>query len=480
MDSHNDPHHHHHHHDHPTAATDPNNLPTGAQIPLQSFQLPPFPTEASHLQALTITSDIKLPDYSNLLTATLPADAIIPPSLPSGIESLTLELFSLGYPAPFLSELGRKLPRLKSLTVYSQLIDGVSDESRKDAGGFFNEILVGGGGGDGGNGNDDGGLRELHLLDTFSRKGFISGLGAILESQHREDPQKGKLRFLEISYTYRGHSDAGFLARIPGDEFPTMLVPSLMAVSFSLNSPPADSQQGGDGGGDLPLDPADVDEEGKPIPGKKPEGIVPLSNGNGGVEVLVRKLCGEGLTVECSENGKEREEFFPPGSGPGPTGLKMLDATLYTIDAGQLGKIMKVQKELGVLSVSVLVGPTGEWKEKLIHALHGGVDGNGAAELEIVEVIGVPDDQFDKEVSTSASLESDTTSSILEKVFPSATDMALLSKHAPKLESFRMSILRAASFGHVEWNRSIPGAVSGSGGTIVTDGGWVGGISKAG
>ncbi|PGH09870.1 hypothetical protein AJ79_05597 [Helicocarpus griseus UAMH5409] len=454
--------------------TDQSPLPTGAQIPLQSFQLPAFPPEAANLQALTLTSDIKLPDYSTLLTTAIPADAI-PPSLPGGIESLTLELFSLGYAPPFLSRLGKALGggKLRSLTVFSQLIDGVGEESRKDAGEFFAEVLAG--------------LREVHLLDVFCRRGFMRGIGGLLEELYREDSGGGggdgaaataknegtkksdlNLRFLEISYTYRGHSDRDFLNRIPGDELPTLLVPSIMAVSFSLNAPPSPSSSGGDDADDddcFPHDPADVDEEGKPIPGKKPEGIIPLPHADRGTEMLVRKLAG-GNTNDDGNDGAG------PDSVPGPVALKMLESTLYTFDTEQLTRILKVQKDMGVLSASVLVEPTVEWKGELVRALRGGVgvdgsdgDGDGGGkELEIVEVVGVPSERFDREVSSDSNA---TTSSILEKVFPSAADMALISKYSPRLESFRMTILRAASFGYVEWNK-----VEG------TSDEWVGGIKS--
>ncbi|EEH37043.2 hypothetical protein PAAG_07461 [Paracoccidioides lutzii Pb01] len=316
-------------------------LPTGAQIPLQSFQLPVFPPEA----------------YA------------IPPSLPPGIESLTLELFLLGYAAPFQSQ----LPNLRSLTGYSQLIDGTTTTTK------------------------NGGLKELHL-DAFCRKGFMSGIGAILEYLHRmnnpDDTEKEegdvpKLRFLEISYT---------------DELPAMLGPSVMAVLFSLNAPPSVNPATGDNG-DLPHDPADMDEEeGNPIPGKKPEGVIPLLNSNAGTEVLVRKLTvGEVGSTSKGGNQDEQELSFSPVSGSGPATLKLLKSTLYTLDTA-------------------------------------GANGSGGAELEIVEVVGVPNDQFDKEVSSSST---------------SSDPQELSSRFWKKcFQSFRMTILRVTSFGYVEWNRA--------------------------
>lgn len=368
-------------------------VPTAAQIPLQDFKLPEFPPEASHLKALTLTSDIKPTDYSSLLENPIAQTPIIPASLPANIESLTLELFSLGYRYPFLAELGRAIPKLKSLTLYSQLIDGVEEGSRRDSGEFLNDALVG-------RKANGGGLRELHLLDVFCRKGFMAGLGAILEDIPEE---KSVLRFLEITYTYRGHSDSEFLNRVLGDELPAMLVPSLIAASISLSSPPDMSEQ--EKNEEVPVDPAHVDENGDPIPGRKPEGIIPWSQASPGTEMLVWKLTGKEKEEE-KEKEKEKEESdakeeeedaedeLPvPGSGPGPRSLKLLDSTFYALDLEQLKDILSAQKELSILSASVIVSPTEEWKAEMLETLH------AAKNLEILELVGVPNEEFDKEVS---------------------------------------------------------------------------------
>lgn len=382
-------------------------LPTAAQILLQNFTLPEFPEKASSLRALTLTSDIKPTEYADLLNPTASVAAAADSnstssSLPKGIEALTLELFSLGYPPFFLTKLSKGLPKLKTLTLYSQLVDGVSDGSRRDAGEFFSNVLVG-------KKENSGGLRELHLLDTFSRKGFISGLGAILEDLNAT--AEGVLRFLEVSYTYRGHSDSNFLDRIPGDELPTMLVPSLIAASFSLAAP-VSRNTNDTTPAEFPDDPADVDENGNPIPGRKPEGIIPLANSNPGVAILMRKLTGEKTeeTKAITKDDKKSDDdddddkdepAYRPGSGPGPRNLKMLDTTVYSLDTTQLASIVRSQQGLAVLSASVLVSGTepATSKASLLDALRGGKDGSSGKELEIVEIVGVPEGGFEQEVS---------------------------------------------------------------------------------
>ncbi|EEH17103.1 hypothetical protein PABG_07190 [Paracoccidioides brasiliensis Pb03] len=175
----------------------------------------------------------------------------------------------------------------------------------------------------------------LHILDAFCRKGFMSGIGAIFGGLHRmnnpddtekEEGDMPKLRFLEISYTYRGHSDKDFLSHIPGDELPAMLGPFVMAVSFNLNAPPSVNPATGDNG-DLPHDPAEKDEEeGNPIPGKK-------------TEVLDRKLTGGevGWTSRGDNRAEDEQELsFSPESGPGPSCPETAGInTIYTLDTDQ-------------------------------------------------------------------------------------------------------------------------------------------------
>ncbi|KAB8203131.1 hypothetical protein BDV34DRAFT_142104 [Aspergillus parasiticus] len=390
-------------------------LPTAAQIPLQTFHLPAFPPEAANLKHLTLTSDIKPTDYADLLSTPLSEDAI--PSLPRGLESLTLELFSLGYPAPFLTRLGKALPNLKDLTLYSHLIDGVSDSSRRDAGDFIHGLLTG---------SNDGGLRELHLLDVFCRNGFISGIGDILQDLDGGGEDDKKLRFLEVSYTYRGHSDGEFLSRIPVGELPGLIVGGLVGVSLRLEAT-FTSTAGGAGAGleGVPDDPADVDEDGARV-GRKPEGIVPVGCGHEGTKLLVEKLGGTGT-------GTGDESM---------SGLKMLDCTLYALSLEQMGRVLKRQRRLAVLSVSVLLLEGGEAKRGLLETLR-----LGNEELEVVEVVGVPGQEW-KGVADSVKSEE-----LFRDVFPSSSDMVELTAALPSLESFSMTILRAQAFGSVSWRK---------------------------
>lgn len=220
-----------------------------AQIPLQTFSLPTFPEEAfkSGLGSLILTSDVKLDDYTKLLQEPYSVS-----DLPSSIKGLTLELFSLGYPPGFLTELGKKLPALKALTIYSQLLAGTTKESKDDAIAFIKAQKE---------------LQEAHLLDVFGAPSFFNELGGSLSSN---------LKLLEINYTYR-HSDPKFLETIPSNEMVAFVgkEKDLVGLTMSISAP------------DITDD--DEDLEGTEV------GIRPVSGKHG--ENLVEKLTENGKSI---------------------------------------------------------------------------------------------------------------------------------------------------------------------------------------
>lgn len=172
------------------ATTDPTKLPgppvepqdaQGAQIPLSSFDIPEFPPSARGLRALTLTSNIKVNEYQPLLAR--PSNV---PALPPGIESLTLELFTLGYPPGFLGALAERLPSLKSVVVYSQMLNGTTVDSQKDAVGFFKKTRD---------------LRALHLLDVYAKPGFFQSASQWLKyntSAVEGEARRGLMYVLDV------------------------------------------------------------------------------------------------------------------------------------------------------------------------------------------------------------------------------------------------------------------------------------------
>ncbi|CZT15179.1 uncharacterized protein RCC_01064 [Ramularia collo-cygni] len=367
----------------PDMAVDPASA-QGAQIPLQSFNLPDFPPSASGLRALTLTSDIKVDEYQ----AELDKPYSIP-ELPSSIESLTLELFSLGYPAGFLTALSERLPNLKSVVIYSQLFAGISTESQKDAVAFFKNLPN---------------LRALHLLDVFAKAHFFEDVSKWLKYNTSEVPGEARrgLMFLEVNYTFR-HEDEEFMAKIQATELPMLIGPGLISCSFNLSEP--------ESAADDEDDPATIQGAGDK------EGIMAFNKS------LATYLV-DALTDEESS----------------PKGLRALNTALYTLTSEQLESILKVQKNVMVLQVTAEVEPGEKYKKSLLQAME------PCKSLEQIEVCANPTLEFFVTVQNPRA-------GVLGKTFPSADDLDALSKTSENLASFKANVLRTTTLGTVEWTK---------------------------
>lgn len=305
----------------------------GAQIPLQTFSLPQFPPQAGGLRALTLTSDIKLDDYQNLLSQTF----VIPP-LPPNIESLTLELFTLGYPVGWLSQLADRLPNLKSLVIYSQLFGGVSEESQADGVEFFKKLP---------------GLCALHLLDVFAQPKFFESIGPYVTYSSDEETARRGLMFLEINYTVQ-HSDPEFLSKIQATELSKLIGPGLVTLAFNVSE------------ADVTDDPEDpTNNAGKSAEEAAKDGVVALNRTLG--STLVKALTDEATR---------------------PRGLRVLNSTLFTLTPNQLRTILEQQKTLMVLNATLEVDNHETFKKDLLSILP------SLQYLEQVEIVANPSLQF--------------------------------------------------------------------------------------
>ena len=335
-------------------AVDPSQA-AGAQIPLQSFDIPIFPPQAGRLKALTLTSDIKLDEYQELLSKPYSIPRILPPA----IESLTLELFSLGYPAGFLAELATKLPNVKSLVVYSQLLGGISDESQADAVALFKQLT---------------GLRGLHLLDVFARKGFFEALAPFVTYDDGSDSSDGNmgrrgLMFLEMNYTTQ-HEDEEFLSKVPASELPSLVGPGLVTLAFNVSE--ANET-------DDPEDPSnlgqsrvtDVSDTGTNPDVLKKDGVMTFN-----------KTLAPGLVKALTEEGRR------------PVNLKVLNTTLYTLTFDHLRTILQKHAGLMVVMVTLEVEDAATCRKQLLDILQSTVQ-----KVEQVEVVISPGLQFFMAVS---------------------------------------------------------------------------------
>ncbi|RDL39972.1 uncharacterized protein BP5553_04312 [Venustampulla echinocandica] len=304
-----------------------------AQVPLQNFDLPVFPQEAftSGLTSLILTSDIKLDEYTSLLD-----QAFSIPPLPPSITSLTLELFSLGYPPAFLSELGKALPNLKALTLYSQLFGGTTEHSRDDAVAFLKSQK---------------GLREIHFLDVFTSPGLMGRLAESLGDD---------VKFVELSYTFRHSDPVGFRGSLPVTELENLVRKGLVALTVGIVAPD--------------VTPDEEDREGTevgivPVVQKDGKGLVERLKGGDGDELVMLDITMVEVGVEDVKSILEKCKK-----------LKVLSVSVGLV-TGWDEVFEGLKKDLAGLEMLELVGVPGEG---LVDKLTAGEQGAGQLTAEML------------------------------------------------------------------------------------------------
>ena len=380
---------------------DISSYPLAAQIPVKGFNLPNFPKEASRLRELTLTSDIKLDEYQDLLQS----KEYELPQPPQSITHLTLELFSLGFPGRnprYLGNLSRALPNLKSITFFSTLIDGLTDTSRKDAEDFFQLAPN---------------IAEMHIIDSFVRPGFFTTLGKKWdqiadEAKDLPPPERSGAKVVEVSYTFRGHDHDDFLAKIHGTEIPSLLVRGM--VGFGAGFVEAQEGEMQD----------ELDKE-SGQPSGAASGVLPFAN-DSKASVALRKR-------------------FENLSGGELAELKVLNLSMWTLTADEVAQLLYacgkgVADGGGLIDLTVSVLMNEEWVQSLVQA----ISGSGAAKtLEGVEIIGVPAKAKEEGEDWKSG----------EGLIDDKSKVEELSKACTNLGRFEMSILKARKAGGVQWLR---------------------------
>lgn len=395
---------------------DNDSFPIAAQIPLKDFNLPDFPPQASRLKELTLTADIKLDEYQQLVQDR-PVTQPSLPNLPESITSLTLELFTLGFPGspPFLGRLAKCLPHLRSLTFFSCLVDGLDDLSRKDAEAFFQGLPK---------------LREVHFIDTFARPGFFKRVGEIFKDHAvkasagtQTDGNSGNnvlqdqgVQIIDVSYTFRGHEDEDFLARVQGEELPALINPGVVAASFDFLPMPVDVDREA-----VQEQEAEDNKEKKGLP----EGVLPFASDGRAPTALKKRF-------ENMSTGQLRS-------------LKWLNLGMWSLRPVEVGEIVYAcagggkEPELASLNVSVLMEDG--WQDLLIKGFE--YKGVGGA-LEALELVGVPNTTTRGEGGEDWKQGIEVTSQ---------QDVEKLAAACPKLARVKMSILQVKSAPNVEYLR---------------------------
>lgn len=377
-------------------------FPLAAQISLSTFTLPDFPPAASHLRSLTLTSNINLSEYQSkhLQLGTFEPSN----TLPKSITHLTLELFSLGFPAPFLAELARVLPNLQSLTLFSCLIDGLDDSSRNDAITFFKLTASS--------------LKELHIVDTFARTGFWREVAKSLASTPRTNGSSAGPRVIEVSYTYRGHNESDFLNRTAGDEWAEFM--SLSLVGLALNFSPPSPEENLEAGmqAEKPEDQQDL---------RARDGILPFASDGRASTALRRKF-------EALSGYKKAEGLA----------LKVLNLSMFAMRPIEIGEIAyacaAVDGSGGLVGLTASILLENAWLETLAKGLG---ESNAGGRIESLEVVGVPAEGGEELVAEDA-----------EKILmKSETKIQELVAVCSRLERFEMTVLKSRRIGSVIWEK---------------------------
>jgi hypothetical protein len=398
-------------------------FPLAAQIPLSSFTLPAFPPTASHLRELTLTSDIPLPDYQPLVTSGSQYEL---PQLPPSITHLTLELFSLGFPGKnphFLTDLAKALPNLKSITFFSCLLDGLTDHSRSDAEAFFSPTFTPQ-------------LREIHIIDTFVRPGFWSTVTKAWNKRLAEEGGSTDdigIKVFEVSYTFRGHEDSDFLARLHGEELPLLIQTSIVGAGFGL----------------VEVSPEEIPDA------DAPEAQIKDSEGNRMIDSK-RKEVASGILPFASDSRATTalKDHIQQSKADDLAGLKVLNLSLWTITIDDLGKILsKIHPassakspagENGLVDLTASILLQNDWLTALTSLLSESPSGKTLLGLEIVGVPSAPVTEGEDWASTVSS-------TLLDEA--QKDKIQQLGNACEKLVKVEMSILKARKAGRVAWLR---------------------------
>jgi hypothetical protein len=277
------------------------------------------------------------------------------------------------------------------VTFFSCLIDGLDENSRRDAEKFF-EVAVG--------------VKEVHFIDSFARPGFFKTIGEGFDARARagptakDGPAEGGVKVVDCSYTFRGHEDRDFLARVQGEELAGLIGKGLVGVNFSFIPEVQDEL-------------AEA-EDGKEAGEKIAEGVLPFAS-DGRAPVAIKKR-------------------FETLSGGGLGGLKVLGLGMYTLTPAEVVEVVYAcagggESVLVDLTVSVLLGEN--WFDTLVKGFQN--EGVGKA-LEGIEVVGVP---------VAAKEEGEDWKHGMTLVTKEELDK--LSVACPKLARFEMSILKVKS-----------------------------------
>lgn len=251
------------------------------------------------------------------------------------------------------------------MTTFATLLDGLDAASRKDAVKVW-EVARG--------------VREVHFIDSFVRTGYWTDVGKVWETMAREEREVaaaanggggngagvggvGGLQVVEISYTYRGHTDSDFLARIHGEELPLLIVPGLVGVGFGF----VEEQEGDEA---LDMDSKEGKKDGKD---ELAGGILPFASDSRATKALLRRFEG----MKKGELGE----------------LRVLNVNMWTLTVEDVKELLAAitsaggEVATGLIDLTMSVLMTNSWFSELAEVLK---VSPATRRLEGLEIVGVP------------------------------------------------------------------------------------------
>ena len=186
----------------------------------------------------------------------------------------------------------------------------------------------------------------------------------------------GGLQVVEVSYTYRGHSDSDFLARVHGEELPLLIIPGLVGLGFGF----VEEAQG-----DKDLKPGTEDSTGQND--SLAAGILPYASDSRATSALKRR--------------------FAALKGGQLASLKVLNLNMWTLTLADLKDILaslepaeansqSTATGLIDLTIALLLAPN--WLTDLASLLATSPATNNT--LHSIEIVGVP--LLDKQGGTAS------------------------------------------------------------------------------
>lgn len=306
--------------------------------------------------------------------------------------------------------------------MFECLLDGLGEESRRDAVGFWE-------------GADK--VSEGYFVDCFVRPGYWREVAGVWRGRKGQEG----MQVVEISYTYRGHESSDFLARCHGEEVAELLVPGLVGFGCGLVEEVE---------GDKDLMPGREEGEGDGQKGGLSGGVLPYASDSRASKAILER-------VKSSEEAALAE-------------LKVLNLSLWTLSTRDVAEVLKRIKPgeggTGLIDLTLSVLMSDGWVQALADAFAAAPE--AIKNMEALEIVGVPSIAKPEGSASGPGKTDEQIDNIMDKgdvQWASAAGVKLmgleqaelLGEKCPRLAKVEASILKARKAGIAVFLRSGPG-----------------------